>query len=465
MSKFVMKYIQCILPRLILALLLCLSGSLAFAYPIDGYDYTGIKRLEFYRLAMLDQNGGRKQPPGGLLTLEQVKPNWNSSNGSTLPDRDTALEKKLSRILRNERQSSYGVALLDLSDPGNPRYAMHNPNYQANAGSVGKIMVALAIFQTLADIYPDDIASRERVLRDTVITADNFIQWDHHEVPLYDPETAKFEHRRLKHGDQGNLWEYLDWMMSASSNAAAGTVQKHLILLAHFTDRYPVSAEEEKDFFKSHSAKELGEIFERAMQDPVKRNSLNPDQLRQGSFFTSYGKRQVAGRGSYARPEQLVKFLFLLEAGNLVDTWSSQEIKRLMYMTQRRIRYASHPALYDSAVYFKSGSFYKCSQRGACKKYEGDVLNRLASVVIIETPVNHEKGIPALRYAVAVMSNVLRVNSAVAHQTLALRIHRMLERVHKNRYVPPETVPEAGPGAGVQDGLTVQSDNTAEDSE
>jgi len=29
-------------------------------------------------------------------------------------------------------------------------------------------------------------------------------------------------------------------------------------------------------------------------------------------------------------------------------------------MTQRRIRYASHPALYSYAVYFKSGSLYSC---------------------------------------------------------------------------------------------------------
>ena len=35
-------------------------------------------------------------------------------------------------------------------------------------------MVALGLFQALADIYPDDIASRERVLRETIITADIF---------------------------------------------------------------------------------------------------------------------------------------------------------------------------------------------------------------------------------------------------------------------------------------------------
>jgi hypothetical protein len=34
---------------------------------------------------------------------------------------------------------------------------------------------------------------------------------------------------------------------------------------------------------------------------------------------------------------------------------------------------------------------------------------------------------------VAVMSNVLRINSAVVHQTLATRLHRLIEDYHKSR--------------------------------
>ena len=120
--------------------------------------------------------------------------------------------------------------------------------------------------------------------------------------------------------------------------------------------------------------------------------------------------------------------MYKMEKGELVDAFSSTEIKRLMYNTERRIRYASHPALNDSAVYFKSGSLYKCVQEQgfSCGKYKGNKLNLLASLAIVETD---SKPVP-LHYLVVVHSNVLRVNSAVAHQTLGLRIHRMMENLH-----------------------------------
>ena len=45
-----------------------------------------------------------------------------------------------------------------------------------------------------------------------------------------------------------------------------------------------------------------------------------------------------------------------------MDEFSSREIKRLLYVTERRIRYAASPALASSAVYFKSGSLYECAK-------------------------------------------------------------------------------------------------------
>ena len=97
-------------------------------------------------------------------------------------------------------------------------------------------------------------------------------------------------------------------------------------------------------------------------------------------------------------------------------------------MTQGRIRYASSPALYNAAVYFKSGSLYKCKKEPnfKCGKYQGNVVNRLASLAIVESPAAERQ----LHYMVVVMSNVLRKNSAVAHQTLATRIHRLIESFH-----------------------------------
>jgi hypothetical protein len=60
-----------------------------------------------------------------------------------------------------------------------------------------------------------------------------------------------------------------------------------------------------------------------------------------------------------------------MEQGRLVDEWSSRQIKRLLYMTERRIRYAYAPVLHDAAVYFKSGSLYSCQKEEGfkCGKY------------------------------------------------------------------------------------------------
>jgi hypothetical protein len=218
-------------------------------------------------------------------------------------------------------------------------------------------------------------------------------------------------------------------MLSASSNAAASMVLKHLMLLVQYGPSYPVSETEARQFFKTASKKELSALLARALQDPVTRNGLDIAQLRQGSFFTWKGKRLVPGTTSYATPRELLRWLIKLEQGKLVDAFSSREIKRLLYMTQRRIRYASSPALAAAAVYFKSGSLYKCKPEAdfECKKYHGNVMNMLNSVAIIEAPAADRQ----LYYMVVVMSNVLRKNSAVVHQTLATRIHRMLERYYR----------------------------------
>jgi hypothetical protein len=290
-------------------------------------------------------------------------------------------------------------------------------------------LIALGIFQALADVYPDSIDARLGILRNTVVTADEFIQSDHHVVPLWQPGDSRVRYAKIQMGDQASLWTYLDWMLSASSNAAASMVLKHLMLLVQYGPSYPVSETEARQFFKTASQKELAALLARALQDPVTRNGLDIAQLRQGSFFTWKGKRLVPGTTSYATPRELLHWLIKLEQGKLVDAFSSREIKRLLYMTQRRIRYASSPALTTAAVYFKSGSLYKCKPEAGfkCKKYHGNVTNMLNSVAIIEAPAAD----PQLYYMVVVMSNVLRKNSAVVHQTLATRIHRMLEKYYK----------------------------------
>ena len=82
----------------------------------------------------------------------------------------------------------------------------------------------------------------------------------------------------------------------------------------------------------------------------------------------------------------------------------------MLYVTERRIRYASSPALRDAAVYFKSGSWYKCEPEEGftCKKYMGNKLNLMNSVAIVEAPAGDRK----LFYMVTLLSNVMNIINA-----------------------------------------------------
>lgn len=417
------------------ALLLVLPGVLlaagvGFAYPLDGYPYTGIARLDFYQRAQKGEVQGRRLPDGAELPMEYVQPRLPGDEHAFEFEPDAGYGRQLARIL-GEEADRYSIVLLDLSDPDKPLYAEHAGDWRSNVGSVGKIVVALAFFQALADAHPDDTEARHRVLRETWVTAEDLVLGDHHKVVFWDPETRDFEFRPLRPGDRGRLYEWLDWMLSASSNAAASTVQKQLVLLARFGAEYPVSAEREREFLEQNGYQARGEIYQAATSRALAANGLDESRLRQGSMFTGTGKRWMAGTSSYGNPSELAHFLYRMEQGRLVDEYSSRELKRLLYMTQRRIRYASHPALDPYAVYFKSGSLYTCRPEPGfvCRKYQGNKQNLLASLALVEGPGDGLE----YHYLVAVVSNVLYVNSAVAHQTLALRIHRMIEARHGPR--------------------------------
>ncbi len=414
------------------------SGT-ASAYPLDGYAETGIRRLEVYRMQATGEIPNRNVPKGAQLPTAAVEPRLIGRDIQfDIGSPDAGLSRQLKAALGAEAPD-YGVAVLDLSNPDEPLYFEYNGGVTRNVGSVGKILVGLAWFQILADVYPDDVAARERLLKDTWLTADEFIIADHHEVYFYDPATGQRSYRRIVQGDRGSLYDWLDWMLSASNNSAASTMQKQTMLLKHFGRDYPPSAEEEAAFWAETPAAARKELYLGLMEDVSVRNGIDPSLFRQGSFFTRVGKQRVPGTNSYGNPREILKYLLRIEQGTLVDEWSSRELKRLLYMTQRRIRYASHPALTDYAVYFKSGSLYRCKPEEGftCGKYMGNDLNLLASIATIEGPVRE----PRYFYLVAVSSNVLRKNSAVAHQTLALRIHRMIEAHHKEA---------AGDGAGTE---------------
>ena len=403
------------------ALMLC-SAQL-HAYPIDGYAETGIARLEGYRLAQEGKLDGNYLPPGALLKSDQIQLRLRDHPELGIPPPDPVLSRKIVDLLGADARNT-SVSVLDLSDPARPFYAEHNADTRRNPGSVGKIMVALALFQALADLYPDDIEARKRVLKNTQVTADEFIRTDSHAVPFWLPDEYRMPRRPLREGDTANLWSYLDWALSASSNAAASMVIRELVLLKRFGTAFPPTPEQEQAFFHDTPARERSDLLLDSLLMPLARNGLDPENLRQGSFFTAQGKRRIAGTNSVCTTRELLRYLLLLEQGKLVDAWSSREIKKLLYMTQRRIRYASSPALEDSAVYFKSGSLFRCKPEAGfvCRKYQGNVENWMNSVAIVESPA----GKPEQFYLVALTSNVLKKNSAVAHQTFATRLHALL---------------------------------------
>jgi hypothetical protein len=412
---------------LCLAMAIALVSPLALAYPLDGYPSTGIKRLEAYRMAAQGARRPSFLTEGEMLTSDAIRLNLREHPGFAIPAPDSELSARLKAMLGKDAPH-YGVTVLDFSDPRRPRYAAINPERPQQPGSVGKIVLLLGWFQALADLYPDDVRARRSLLYETEIVANRFIRTDSHDVPFWDFGETQVERRPIAEGDRANLWTFLDWTASASSNAAASMMMSQLVLLKHFGRDYPVSQERADAFFKDTSKRELTRIYLDAMQSPVERNGLDLGQLRQGSFFTREGKNLIPGSSSVSTARELMRYMVLMEQGKLVDPFSSLEIKKLLYLTDARIRYAAQPALDDSAVYFKSGSLYGCKpERGfECTKFHGNRMNFMNSMVVIES-IDRD---PPLRYAVVVLSNVLRKNSSEVHQEFAFRIHQIMESLH-----------------------------------
>jgi len=401
----------------------------AAAYPLDGYEETGIRRLEGNRLANQGVVKDVKQPPGAMLSMKDVDLRL-AGKTFDLPPPDPEFTREVTTILTGS-MDQYGVAVLDLSDPTHPRYAEHRGDYKQNVGSVGKLIVVLSLLQTLADVYPNDIEARRRVLKNTVVTADSFSQHDSHTVRIFDPKTRTLIRRPVQIGDKATLYEWLDWMLSPSSNSAAGMVMREAMLVRQYGAAYPPSEEEIKRFFDMTPKPELTALFEKTFYEPVTRNGLDLDQFRQGSFLTAGGKQKVPGAGdSYGTARELIRYLVRLEQGRLVDVFSSREIKRLLYVTEWRIRYASSPALADAAVYFKSGSLFECAKEPGfvCRPYAGNVKNYMNSTAIVESPAVGR----GLYYMSTLVTNILRKNSAAEHQALATRLQQLIAADHKS---------------------------------
>ncbi len=410
-----------------LMFIICTAFVARDVYPIDGYEHTGIKRLlRLERIQSGEIKSTTPMPPGAMKTYDQIKLNLTSRTDSVaaLMEVDPDFQKEINGLFRG-LDKSYSLTILDISDPSNVRYAERNESAGYQPGSVGKLAVLAGLFTQLAKIYPDSWESRTELLRNRSVKAGVWGLTDEHTIPIFNIEKNTLVKRQVIASDVFTLYEWTDHMLSVSNNGAASIVWREVLLMAAFGKEYPTLTEEQAlEYFKTTPKKELTDLGNDVVNLPLRDLGITPEEWRLGSFFTRGANTYVGDKGgSIGTPLGLMKFLIQLEQGKVVDTNSSLEMKRLMYMTDRRIRYAQAPALKDAAVYFKSGSLYKCDRSNgeACGKYMGNVTNYMNSVIIVEHPDN-------CTYMVVLMTNVLRKNSASDHMYLAGNIDKLVRK-------------------------------------
>lgn len=392
------------------------------AYPIDGYFTTGIRRLLYLQKVESGQIKGKKAIPGANKTMEEIQLNlYGTKRGSQLhelPAIDQELQKELERIFPR-LDESYSLTLMEIT-PGKPvRYAAHKEDRGYQPGSVGKLAVLTAIFCELENIYPNSFEKRKELLKNRKIAGGDFAVYDHHTVPIYDAEKERVIKRKVTQKDVFSLYEWIDHMVSVSNNGAASVVWREAILMRTFNERYLTIQQTEIDsFFKKSNRKELADLAVHVVHEPLRSLGITDEEWRLGTMFTRGASGIVPPKGgSIGTPRALMKWMLALERGNINDPQTSLEMKRLLYMTDRRIRYGGEKSLRKSSVYFKSGSLYKCNREKDpnCKKYAGNVYNYMNSVAIVERP-------DSTVYMVALMTNVLERNSAWDHRVLAGKV-------------------------------------------
>lgn len=398
----------------------------ALAYPIDGYLLTGIRRLFRLELAQKGEIKDALPVKGALKSIKDIKLNLlktpKGDSLKTLPEVDSDLQRKLNSLFPNLHES-YSVTLLDITPGKRIRYAKRQADREFQPGSVGKIAIVTALFCELENIYPDSFELRQQLLKNKFVKAGPWAIFDEHTVPFYNPETRKLVKRQVAEGDVFSLYEWADHLMSVSNNGAASVLWREVILMREFGKNYPTLTEETANtYFKSTPKSKLSDMAISVVNDPLRALGIEHEEWRLGTMFTRGATSFIPGKGgSTGTPNGLMKWMVALERGDITDTKSSLEIKRLMYMTDRRIRYGANAALKEAAVYFKSGSLYSCdrSTMPDCGKYKGNVKNFMNSVAIIEHP-------DGTTYMVALMSNVLRKNSNIDHNALAGRIDKLV---------------------------------------
>ena len=397
-------------------------------YPIDGYSRTGIKRLlRLERIKSGEIQDANTLPSGAMKSYNDIKLNLISKKKDSTAQfliKDENFNKEINGLFYG-LDKSYSLSVLDISDVNNIRYAARNETAGYQPGSVGKIAVLNGLFYQLAKIYPNSFEKRIELLKNKSVKSGLWGLTDEHTVPIFNIETNKLVKRQVIASDVFTLFEWADHMMSVSNNGAASILWREVLLMAAFGKDYPALTQEGADlYFKNTPKNELTNLGNDVVNLPLRALGITSEEWRLGTFFTRGSNNFIGSKGgSIGSPIGLMKFLVQIEQGKVVDEKSSLEMKRLMYMTDRRIRYAQSPVLKDAAVYFKSGSLYKCdrSKGEACGKYMGNVQNFMNSVAIIEHPNN-------CKYMVVLMTNVLRKNSGTDHMYLAGRIDKLINK-------------------------------------
>ncbi|MGJ8683829.1 MAG: serine hydrolase [Nonlabens sp.] len=400
---------------------------LTLLYPIDGYKSTGIKRLKRLEKTLDSSLVEYYLKPGSFKMSDEINL-WlceATKPVDSLMKVDQDFQKSMMRLFPNS--SGYGITVMDITDTDNPKYAELNENSGFQPGSVGKIAVATAFFNELRNLCPEDWSIRQNLMRNKVVKSGNWGLYDHHTVPFVNIETDKLVKRTVVFNDEFSLYEWMDHMLSVSNNGAASIVWREALLMRVFGDDYfGLTQQQADDYFDNANKSELTDIAINLVNDPLRDLGIAHNEWRLGSFFTNGPDRYVGSKGgSIGTPKGLMKYMLKLEQGCVIDEESSLEIKKLLYMTDRRIRYAQSPQLNNAAVYFKSGSLYSCdkSKSTPCGKYMGNRYNYMNSIIMVE----HEDG---TNYIVCLMSNVLSKNSAGAHMYLATAIDKKIRAIN-----------------------------------
>ncbi|QDO94757.1 hypothetical protein FNB79_12550 [Formosa sediminum] len=413
---------------LIVTVCICTAFTTLTDYPIDGYEYTGIKRLKRLELIKSGEIVEKQTlPEGAFKSYLDISLNLKDKAADSLDVffKDSPEFQNAINNLFKGLDKSYSLTVLDITNPNAIKYAHRNETAGYQPGSVGKLAVLLGLFDQLAKIYPNNYEKRVQLLKTKVVKAGVWGLTDEHTIPIYNIETKKLIKRQVIASDEFSLFEWADHMLSVSNNGAASIVWREVLLMQAFGAAYPEMTDEEAlTYFKTTDKKVLTDLGNTVVNLPLRNLGISADEWRLGSFFTKGANTYVGDKGgSIGTPLGVMKFLIQLEQGKVIDEKSSLEMKRLMYMTDRRIRYAQAPALKDAAVYFKSGSLYKCdrSKGEACGKYMGNVQNFMNSVAIVEHP-------DKTTYMVVLMTNVLRKNSATDHMNLATNIDKLIRQ-------------------------------------